>query len=917
MKNLNVWLGLAAGAATWMLSTAVAGSGDSPAARATPASSQLVPLPGHVHGLAQARFDVGEAPAALPMGGLELVLAQSPQQKQALEQLLAAQQDPESPQYHHWLTPSQFGARFGASEATVTALSQWLEANGFKVDPLPASRSRLSFHGTKAQVEAAFHTRIHLFEVGGEKHFANLTDPEVPAALATLITVIQGLHDFYPKSTASARHAAPAIAGAQPQINYGSSTNNLVGPGDFAVIYNLQPLYAAGANGGGVTIAIAGQSDVSPTVTSAYWTGFTLATPQFSSIPVPTGQDPGQTNDGNELEAYIDVEIAGSLAQGANILLVRDKNAFNAVQYVIEQNLAAILNISFSSCESHIGAANSALSSLFQQAASEGITVTVSSGDSGVAECATAFTQGTLSTSGFAVNGIASTPYVLAVGGTDFDPTQPQEWATGIAPATLVSALAHIPEMVWNDTCANPLWAKALGYASTNTLCNTATLNGQPNPLLEVGGGAGGLSSCLSITNGVCTGGYPQPAWQTGVAGIRSPSTRAVPDVSMLASNWVICSYDNTPCDPANQNIDVIRGTSAAAPAVAAIIAILNQEMSSASSPDGRQGLINSQLYRLAAVEYGSPQAPNTAAAACSASLGSSIGTGCVFYNVIAGSNATPCQVSGYIATGSLPASICAVSTGQANGIMELGSSAGYLAGPGFNLATGLGSINAGNLVRAVYLPPPSGLVGSATGQSINLTWTAEPHATSYNIYEGTQSGREGSTPVQSGVTATSATFTGLQYGQTYFFTLNAESVLGASGQSDEAQVTIVPTPPPSLSAAAGNGAVTLTWTAATGANTYNIYQGSSSGGESAQPVQTGRTGLTATVTGLTNGTTYYFKVAGVDAGGASALSPEAQAAPVAPSGGGTLDLLDLVMLAALLARRYPASPQRRRGCVV
>jgi subtilase family serine protease len=876
-----------------------------PATSASPGNSQLVRLPGNVHGLAQPRFDIGEAPSSVEMGALELVLAKTAAQKEALELLLAAQQDPKSPQYHHWLTPAEYGTRFGASNATVAALSQWLEVNGFKVDAPPANRSQLRFHGTKAQVEAAFHTQIHLFEVGGVRHYANVTDPEVPTALAPLIISIRGLHDFYPKSSLRTRRATPAIAGAQPQTTYDGGKENFIGPGDFAVIYNLLPLYSAGGNGSGVTVAIAGESDIDVANASAFWTGFGLSTPQFSSMPVPGGQDPGQTNDDNETEAYADVEVAGGLAQGAKILLVRDKSALLAAEYVIQQNLAAVLNISFGECESNIGAAgNSAISSLFQEAASQGITVTVSAGDSGVAACATDFTQGELSMSGFAVNGIASTPYDLAVGGTEFDPTQTQDWAASNAPGTLVNALAHIPEMVWNDTCANPLWVKALGFASTGTLCNTTTLNGQPNPLLEVAGGGGGLSSCISISNGACAGGYPQPSWQAGVAGIQSFGMRAIPDVSMIASNWVVCSYDDTPCDPATQNVDFVVGTSLAAPSVAAIIAILDQGMSSPASPDGRQGLINSPLYSLAAAEYGSPQSPSGTVAACSASLGSGIGAACVFYNVTAGSNAMPCQVSAYDATGTLPASTCAASSGQANGIMEINSSPVYLAGSGFNLATGLGSINAGNLVLAIYLPAPSELAASSMGQSVNLTWTTEPHATTFNIYQGAQSGQEGSTPVQTGATGTSATVTGLRYGQTYFFTIAAESVIGASGRSNEARATIVPAAPTALSASGSNSSVKLTWAAATGATTYNVYQGTSSGGESAQPLQHGLSGTSSTITGLTNGTTYYFTVAGVDTGGVSAMSAEAQAMPMAPAsggGGGALGSLDVVLLALLV----------------
>ena len=852
---------------------------------------------------------MGEAPSSLHLGALELELAKTPAQTQALEQLLAAQQDAKSPQYHHWLTPAKYGARFGAGNATIATLSQWLEANGFKVDAPPPSRSWLRFHGAKAQVEAAFHTQIHLFKVNGVEHFANVSDPEVPAKLATLITGIRGLHDFSPTPGVRMRPARTATPAAQPQFGYpvNGGQENFVGPGDFAIIYNLTPLYQGGGNGSGVTIAIAGQSDIALTNASAFWTGFGLATPQFQSVPVPGGQDPGQTKDGNEDEAYLDVEIAGALAQGASILLVRDKVATNAAQYVIEQNLAAVLNISFGACESNLGANNSGVSSLFQQAAAQGITVTVSAGDAGVAGCtakADEGTQGDLATSGFAVNGLASTPYALAVGGTDFDPTRAQDWATSNATGTLANALAHIPEMVWNDTCANPVWATYFNFASTGLFCNTTTLNGEPNVFLEVLGGGGGFSSCIGVSNNACAGGYAPPSWQTGVAGIQGFPTRVIPDVSMIASHWLTCSYEIASCDPTTGNVSVAEGTSAAAPAVAAIIAILDQGMSTPASPDGRQGLINPQLYSLAAGEYGSPQAPSSSTPACSASLGSGIGVGCIFYNVTAGSNAMPCEVSAYSGSGGMPAGTCAAASGEPNGILEINASPQYLAGSGFNPATGLGSINAGALVLAIYLPAPSGLVASATGQTVKLSWSAEPHATGFNVYQGTQSGQEEPTPVLTGRTGSSAAVPGLQYGQTYYFTIAADSVLGMSGKSNEAHVTIVPATPAGLSASGGNGSVNLTWTAATGAKSYNVYQGTSSGAEGAAPVKSGIPGTNTTVTGLANGTTYYFTVAGVDTGGVSARSAEAQATPAAPGGGGALGSLELALLALLVAVR-------------
>jgi fibronectin type 3 domain-containing protein len=157
---------------------------------------------------------------------------------------------------------------------------------------------------------------------------------------------------------------------------------------------------------------------------------------------------------------------------------------------------------------------------------------------------------------------------------------------------------------------------------------------------------------------------------------------------------------------------------------------------------------------------------------------------------------------------------------------------------------------------------------------------------------------------VLSGATGSSAAVPGLQYGQTYYFTIAADSVIGMSGTSNEAHVTIVPASPAGLSASGGNGLVNLTWTAATGAKSYNVYQGTSSGAEGAAPVKSGISATNTTVTGLANGTTYYFTVAGVDTGGVSAKSAEAQATPAAPGGGGALGSLELALLALLVAVR-------------
>jgi subtilase family serine protease len=901
-------------------------------------------------------------------------------------------------------------------------------------------------------VEAAFHTQIHLIDIEGERHYANVSDPMVPPSLQPLIRAVRGLNDFSPKpgvrpsrrapsaSPGAAMPSAPGSGRALPHPNtYYSGQGQYpgyVGPSDFAVIYNLKPLYQDSITGAGVTVAIAAQSDIDASVLTSYWTAFGVAgssfglpAQSFTSMLVPPadgGSDPGKTRDANEDEAYLDTEILGALAPGAKLVLVRDESATTAAQYVIDQNLAAVLNLSFGTCERDEASDNTTVSSMYQQAVSEGITVTVSSADAGVAACTAEADLGKpndVNSNGFAVNGLASTPYNLAVGGTDFNlNTETSYWSTTNQPGTFESAASHIPEMVWNDSCANPVFSEYYSYSDPIVFCNTTTLGPHggtfANPFILISGGGGGLSSCTTTDNtGNCTGGYTQPSWQANVAGISNFGTRALPDVSMIATRWLVCSYENTTCNPANEpsfppastdTITVLDGTSAAAPSVAAIVAMVDQSQITTSSADGRQGLINPKLYKIAGVEYGSA----ATLAACSADQGGITSAACVFYDIVSGSNAQPCKVSSYAssAQGSLPASTCANdgNAGYPTGIMEISGTQDYAAAAGFDIATGLGSINAAGLVGAFQASaPPTGLSATAAGTTVKLTWNADASATQgFDVYQGTSSGQESSTPVRQNVSGTTTTVSGVQAGQTYYFEIAAVTLLGVSSLSNEAQVTLVPpaptglaataagagslmlswtasagatsynlfegtsaggegataskanisgatvtltdlTPgqqyffklqavnaggmsaesveasgtvvpavPTALAAAAGNASVSLSWSAVAGAKTYNVYDAKSSGAEGSMPVMTGLTSPSASVTGLSNGTTYYFTVAAVDAGGVSAPSAEAHATPAAPGGGGGgMEWVGLGALAAIAAssRRTPSS-RRRAG---
>ncbi len=899
------------------------------ACAAVHADSAGVALSGNVHALARAPFDRGEVPGTLAMVGMELVLRPTPAREQALSELLVQQRDVQSPQYQRWLTPAEYAARFGARSDDLQALTNWLRAQGLQVTETGAGGMHIRFSGTAAVVETAFHTRIHYFDVDGTRHYANVAPPQVPRAFAALIRGIRGLHDFHPRASA---HLRRALAAGQSQ--------STVGPADVAAIYGFAPLYAAGLRGDGVTIVIAAQSDYVADIPQSYWQALGVYAGQtLVAMTVPTGTDPGRTGDANEDEVYLDLEIAGGLAPGATLLVVSDRDAVNAAEFAVDQDLGAIMNVSFSSCESADGVTDASVAALWNQAAAEGITVVVAAGDAGDAACdaARSFTVGSAAVGGLAVNGLASPPAALAVGGTDFNDN---------ASATPPTALTYEPERVWNDSCTNSSYAQEYGYTNAIAFCNAATLpNLGANPYVQVAGGGGGLSGCSTqLADGSCAGGYAPPAWQTGVAAF---SARALPDVSMLATSWLLCSYEaaSLPCNPQAGQALVAGGTSAAAPAVAAMLALVDESKVTTSLADGRQGLVAPMLYSLAALEYGSATDPNRGSlAACNSGQGAAIAANCVFHDITVGTNAMPCSMLGSAA------GTCTGSGGDSYGIIESAGSDAYAAGAGYDLATGLGSLDAQQLVLALGSPSaPAGLLAAAHGDAINLSWTAVANASSYSVYLGTAPGHEAAAPVASGIQGNSTTLAGLAAGQLYYVTVAAVSRFGVSSLSNEAQamtapaapaglhteagaasitvswdpcaganaytlyegtavinsttatsytvsglepggayafavvasnsagaspasapvaVTVPPATPAGLSAAPGNGSVSLSWNSATGASTYSVYVGAGAGQESAAPLQAGIAATSTTIGGLTNGSTYYFRVAAVNAGG-------------------------------------------------
>src|SRR5579872_3314943 len=503
-----------------------------------------VTLAGNRHPLATSQNDAGAVGPDYRMDRMVLTLLPDATQESALAQLLDEQQNPESPYYHRWLTPQQYAENFGVSETDVAQVTEWLEMHGMDVEEISGGRRAIVFSGTAAQVESAFHTQIHTYKVGGEIHHANSSDPQIPKAFSGVVGGVVSLHDF---------RAQPMHNGARlPTPEFTSGGSYYLAPADFATIYNLNPAYQQGIVGSGQSIAIVARSNInlSDVIQFRSFFGLPANNPQI----IINGTDPGIWNSGEETEADLDVEWVGAAARGAAIKFVVSKSTnstdgtYLSAQYIVSHDIAPIVTMSFGLCEASLGSsANAFISSLWQQAAAEGITVFVSAGDSGAAGCDSPST--TRATHGRAVNGLCSTPYSICVGGTEFNDTAHPSlyWSSKNAGSTESSALSYIPETTWNESGSGGLWA-----------------------------GGGGASTT-----------YSKPAWQSG-PGVPADGRRDVPDVSLASAG-----HDGYLIYQDSQ-LYVVGGTSAASPSFAGIMALVLQ------GEAARQGNANPFFYTLA-----------------------------------------------------------------------------------------------------------------------------------------------------------------------------------------------------------------------------------------------------------------------------------------------------------------------------
>jgi subtilase family serine protease len=686
--------------------------------------SRTVVLAGNKRSEANSKNDRGPVTDSLAMDHMLLQLQRSPQQEQDLQTLITSLQSSNSPNFHQWLTPQQFATRFSPAPEDVKVVTDWLQGHGFTVNVVYPSA--IDFSGNASQVWEAFRTEIHNLDVRGEKHIANMNDPQIPAALAGVVGGVVSLHDFRPvpmNRGITPAHIDPAtghhvnVPGAvSPQFTFtsGTSTFHALVPADLETIYNLNPLFAAGISGQGQTIVLIEDSNVFST---ADYTTFrsTFGLSSFAGTltqvhPAPrTGANnctnPGAVT-GNDGEATLDVEWASAAAPSATVELASCRDSRTTFGGLIAlQNLIngattppAIMSISFGLCESENGAtANASYNSAYAQAVTEGVSVFVSAGDEGAASCDANLTK---STHGINVSGFASTPNNVAVGGTDFGDTFAGTTATywnATNTATFGSAKSYINEIPWNDSCASVLLAtietgSGTTFGSTG-FCNTTT----GEQFLTTASGSGGPSGCATgtaTTTGVISGtckGYAKPTWQTGVVGIPADGVRDLPDVSLFAANglwghyYVFC-YSNTAgggvaCTGSPSGWAGAGGTSFSSPIMAAIQSLVNQKTAS------KWGNPNPTYYKLAAAEYGA-----TGSTACNSTNGNAVASTCTFYDVTQGDMDVNC-------TGTHN---CFRPSGV-NGVLSTSNTAyqpAYGTTTGWDFATGIGTINANNLVN-------------------------------------------------------------------------------------------------------------------------------------------------------------------------------------------------------------------------
>jgi subtilase family serine protease len=648
------------------------------------------------------------------MEHIQLVLQRTQERQAAFDAQVEALHQRGNPSYHHWLTPETIGTEFGPAASDLATLTGYLQAEGFSVNGVGKAGLFVDFTGTVAQVERSFHTEIHNVRMpDGEQRYSAVGDAQIPEALALLVSGFVSLSDI-PAAHPNLRKAvapvdrvvSPAAVGASP-LDTVSAKNYAVGPQDFYTIYNETPLLSAPTpiNGSGVTIALLEESAITSSDVTFFRNmfGVSPATPVSlvtdAGYPGICATPPKLVSNGEEAEAILDIEWAGSVAPGANLLFMECASSgptlgvLLSAEAVVDNNLADIVSLSYGEYEGYYPPQDAMFNNLWEQAASQGQTVVVSAGDSGAAAEDGNFGD-SFAIFGITTSSFSTTAWNVSAGGTDFQDLYNQLegdstfgigtfWNGAINSAPpFSSAKSYVPEMTWNDTCASSIYNAYIegNLADGATLCGATAMG---NLYMAAGGGS---PSTL----------HARPSWQTGtVYGLPTLAaypTRLQPDVSLFAANgfWHhdLPSYNSDASTP----LSYAGGTSFVAPQLAGVFALIQQKTGE------RLGQPNYVLYSMAGKEFG---INSFTGSGCNGSGASGVGTtnslpaaNCVFYDIQTGDTSVDCQ-------GGTPN--CYVLSGKAYGVLSTSSVLELPAFPtnaGWDQATGIGSINIANLVN-------------------------------------------------------------------------------------------------------------------------------------------------------------------------------------------------------------------------
>jgi subtilase family serine protease len=648
-----------------------------------------------------------------------LIFSPSASQKAALQTLIAQQQDPNSSNFHKWITPEQYAERFGMSADDLNKVTGWLKSQGLTVDGVSRSRTKVSFGGSVSRIESVFQTEFHQYMVNGEKHFANSAELSLPAALAGTVLGFRNLDNFRMKPR-----------NVRPRFTSDISGNTFLAPADVATIYNINPLYNAGNagfDGTGQRIVVVGQTQIDANDIAAFRSasGLSAKAPLLLLMP---GSGTSVTVSNDVPEADLDVEWSGAVAKNAAIIYVYSGNAPNfsvidAFEYSIDNDLAPVISISYGACEALNGPTFiTFLQNLMQQATAQGQAVSSAVGDVGATDCDAP--TATIATHGLAVDVPGAIPEVTGVGGTTFtgdDNHNPTFWNASNDPSTGGSAKSYIPETTWND-----------GQGSAT---------------------GGGVSSVIA-----------KPSFQTALT--PADGHRDVPDIALSASPdhdpYLFCTQGrcvNGFRSSAN-GLQAVGGTSVGAPVFAGMLTLINQATESAAGQGG--AVVNQTLYTLAA---STPSAFHDISTGNNKQTCQGGSTGCTSANSHSQVAEQRSGLPAYAGLMLLPLCAVFISVGRRRWTTVLGMfcvlaifsaqiacgggssnnngnttppppppptnlSIGWSAGTGYDLVTGLGSVNASVLANAWPGYTTSPAFDFNTGATITTTTTTPGTAT-------------------------------------------------------------------------------------------------------------------------------------------------------------------------------------------